>query len=126
MELRQFALYVSRVRVGLGITMMVSPRVAFGPFYGREVTDPAATAITRMMGARDAALGAGAAIAVGERTGAENWISMLAVVDGLDAIVNLASPRIGWRGKLLGVLGAVSCVGHITLAKRLRANLETE
>jgi len=119
MELRQIALYASRVRVGLGIAMMASPKLAFGPIYGREVGEPAADALARMMGAREAVLGAGAAIAVGERKGGENWISMLAVADGVDAVVNFASPRLGWRGKVLGVIAAVSSVAHLVLAKRL-------
>ena len=119
MELRRFALYVSRVRVGMGLVMMASPRVAFGPIYGRGAGEPAAAALARMMGAREAALGAGAAIAVGERRGGANWISMLAVADGMDAVVNLASPRLGWRGKALGVIAALSSVAHLVLAKRL-------
>jgi len=119
MELRQIALYASRVRVGLGIAMMASPKLAFGPIYGREVGEPAADALARMMGAREAVLGAGAAIAVGERKGGENWISMLAVADGVDAVVNFASPRLGWRGKVLGVIAAVSSVAHLVLARRV-------
>ena len=119
MELRKFALYVSRVRVGMGLMMMASPKLAFGPIYGSEVGDPAAAALARMMGARDAVLGAGAAIAVAERNGGANWISMLAVADGMDAVVNLTSPKLGWRGKVLGVVAAVSSVAHLILAKRL-------
>ena len=119
MEIRQIALYVSRVRVGLGVAMMASPKLAFGPIYGREVGEPAADALARMMGAREAVLGAGAAIAVGERRGGENWISMLAVADGLDAVVNFTSPRLGWRGKVLGVIATASSVAHLVLAKRL-------
>ena len=122
MDLRQIALYVSRVRVGLGLTMMASPKLAFGPIYGRGVGEPAADALARMMGAREAVLGAGAAIAVGERTGGANWMSMIAVADGLDALVNLASPRLGWRGKALGIIAATSSVAHLVLAKRLVAS----
>lgn len=119
MELRQFALYVSRVRVGMGLMMMVSPKIAFGPIYGSEAGDPAAAALGRMMGARDAVLGAGAAIAVAERNGGANWISMMAVADGFDAVVNLASPKLGWRGKALGIVAAASSVAHLILAKKL-------
>ena len=119
MELRRFALYVSRVRVGMGLAMMASPKLAFGPVYGREAGEPVAAAFGRMIGAREAVLGAGAAIAVAERQGGENWISMLAVVEGMDAIVNFASPRLGWRGKALGVVAAASSVAHLVLAKRL-------
>lgn len=119
MDLRKFALYVSRTRVGMGLVMMASPRVAFGPIYGREVGEPAAAAIGRMMGAREVALGAGAAIAVGERRGGANWMSMLAVADGLDAVINLSSPRLGWRGRVLGVVAAASAGAHLMLSKQL-------
>ncbi len=119
MDLRKFALYVSRTRVGMGLVMMASPRVAFGPIYGREVSEPAAAAISRMMGAREVALGAGAAIAVGERHGGANWVSMIAVADGLDAVVNLTARRLGWRGRVLGVLAAASSGAHLMLAKQL-------
>ncbi len=119
MDLRKFALYASRTRVGMGLVMMASPRVAFGPIYGRKVSEPAAAAISRMMGAREVALGAGAAIAVGERRGGANWVSMLAVADGLDAVVNLTSRHLGWRGRLLGMLAAASSGAHLMLAKQL-------
>ena len=122
MELRQVAIYVSRVRVGLGISMMAAPKVALGPIYGRGVGEPAASAISRMMGAREAVLGAGAAIAVAERRGGANWLSMIAVADGVDAVVNLTSRRVGWRGKTLGVIGVASAVAHLVLAKQIVAD----
>lgn len=122
MELRQVAIYVSRVRVGLGLTMMVAPKVALGPIYGRGVGEPAAAAISRMMGAREAVLGAGAAIAVAERRGGANWLSMIAVADGVDAVVNLTSRPLGWRGRALGVIGAASSIAHLVLAKQIVAD----
>jgi hypothetical protein len=99
--------------------MMATPRLALGPIYGSATGDPAAAALGRMVGARDAVLGAGAAIAVAERRGGANWVSMLALTDGIDAVVNLASPRLGWRGRALGIVAAVSSVAHLELARRL-------
>jgi hypothetical protein len=78
-----------------------------------------------MMGAREAVLGAGGAIAAGERRGSANWISMIALADGVDAVVNLASRSLGWRGRVLGVAAAVSSVGHLVLAKQLAAEVDT-
>ena len=77
-----------------------------------------------MMGAREAVLGAGAAIAVGERRQSASWVSMIAVADGVDAVVNLASRRLGWRGRVLGVLAAASSVAHLVLAKQLAAEVD--
>ena len=124
MDLRRSALYLSRTRVGVGLVMMAAPRVAFGPLYGPGAGEPAARALGRMMGAREAVLGAGGAIAVGERRGSANWISMIAVADGIDAVVNLASRSLGWRGRLLGVGAAASCVAHLALAKQLAAEVD--
>jgi len=124
MDLRRTALYLSRSRVGLGLAMLASPRLAFGPVYGPGVDAPAGRAVTRMMGAREVALGAGGAIAVGERTGSANWVSMLALADGLDAIVNLTTRGLGWRGRTLGVLAAASSVAHLALAKQLASEVD--
>ncbi len=124
MDLRTGALYASRIRVGMGLIMMGVPRLAFGPVYGAAVGDPGAAAIARMMGAREAALGVGAAIAVGERRGSANWISMIAFADGVDAVVNLTTRRLGWRGRALGIAASISAVSHLMLAKRLAASAD--
>jgi hypothetical protein len=126
MDLRRTALYLSRSRVGLGLVMMAAPQVAFGPIYGPGAGEPAARALARMMGAREAVLGAGGAIAVGERHGSANWLSMIAVADGIDAVVNLGSRSLGWRGRVLGVCAAASSVAHLLLAKQLAASVDTE
>jgi len=126
MDLRRTALYVSRTRVGLGLVMMASPRLAFGPIYGAGAGEPAAQALGRMMGAREAVLGAGGAIAAGARHGSADWLSMIAVADGIDALVNLGSRSLGWRGRVLGVVAAASSVTHLVLAKQLAANVDTD
>ncbi len=48
-----------------------------------------------------------------------NWISMIALADGIDAVVNLTSRRLDWRGRVLGVAAAASSVAHLVLAKQL-------
>jgi hypothetical protein len=124
MDLRRTALYLSRTRVGFGLAMLASPRLAFGAVYGPGVDDTAGRVVTRMMGAREVALGAGGAISVGERRGSADWVSMLALADGLDAVVNLTSRGLGWRGKVLGVVAAASSVTHLALAKRLASEVD--
>jgi len=127
MDLRRLTLYITRTRVGLGLVMLASPRLGFGPLYGADdVTRPGAAAVGRMMGAREVVLGAGAAIAVGERRGSANWVSMIAVADGLDAVVNLTTRRLPWRARVLGVLAAGSSVAHLVLAKRLAAEVDVD
>ena len=124
MDLRQSALYLSRMRVGLGLVMIASPRLAFGPVYGAGAGELAARALGRMMGAREAVLGAGGAIAVSERRASANWISMIAMADGVDAVVNLASRSLGWRGRVLGVIAAASSVAHLVVARQLAAEVD--
>jgi hypothetical protein len=125
MDLRRLALYITRTRVGIGLVMLASPRLGFGPLYGAdEATRPGAAAIGRMLGAREAVLGAGGAIAVGERHGSANWVSMLAVADGLDAVINLTTRGLGWRARALGVVAAGSAVAHLVLAKRVAAEVD--
>lgn len=124
MDLRRLTLYITRSRVGLGLVMMASPRVAFGPIYGADAGVGSAATIARMMGAREAVLGAGAAIAVGERRQSAGWVSMIAVADGVDAVVNLTTRRVGWRARVLGTLAAASSVAHLVLAKRLAAEVD--
>ena len=104
--------------------MIASPRLAFGPIYGSGAGEPAAKALARMMGAREAVLGAGGAIAVGERRGSASWISMIALADGIDAVVNLTARRLNWRGRVLGVAAAASSVAHLALAKQLASEVD--
>jgi hypothetical protein len=124
MELRRLALYLTRTRVGLGLLLLVAPRVAVRRTYGVRRDEATSAALTRMLGAREVALGAGGAIAVGERRGSAGWVSMIALADGLDAVANLTGRRLGWRGRVVGVVAAGSAVGHLVLAKRLAADLD--
>jgi hypothetical protein len=124
MDLRRATLYITRTRVGLGLLMIASPRAALGPVYGRDARAPTARAVVRMLGAREVVLGAGGAIAVGERVGSANWVSMLAVADGIDAVVNLTGRGLGGRARVLGVFAAGSAVGHFLLAKRLASEVD--
>lgn len=125
MDLRRASLYITRTRVGLGLVALASPRAVLRPLYGRDATEGAdVRAVTRMLGARAVALGAGSAIAVGERRGSANWVSMLALADGLDAVVHLTARRLGWRGRALALLAGSSAVGHLLLAKRLAAEVD--
>ncbi len=119
MELRRVALYITRTRVGVGLVILLAPRLTVGALYGTRPDDAGSQAAARMLGAREVALGAGGAIAVGERQQSAGWVSMIAIADGLDAVINLTSPRLGWRGRVIGAVAAASAAGHLALAKRL-------
>lgn len=119
MDNRQRAIYLSRVRVGIGLTLLAAPRTAARAIVGRGAESSAAAAATRMMGGRDAVLGAGAAIALAERDTGHNWLSMTALADGIDAAVLLLTPRLPLRARLTGVLAAALAVAQLAVAKEL-------
>ena len=119
MDNRQRAIYLSRVRVGIGLALLAAPRAAGRALVGRGVESSAATVITRAMGGRDAVLGAGAAIALAERDTGHNWLSMTALADGIDAAVLLLTPRLPLRARLTGVIAAALAVAQLAVAKEL-------
>ncbi|MGZ8763782.1 MAG: hypothetical protein ACXW2Y_10710, partial [Acidimicrobiia bacterium] len=72
-------------------------------------------------GVREAALGAGASIAIGQGRGGGDWVSMLAVSDAGDAVVSLLTPGLPVRARLIGAFAAGSAVVHLKLARDLAA-----
>ncbi|MFM7271936.1 MAG: hypothetical protein ACKO2C_09940 [Actinomycetes bacterium] len=119
MDNRQRAIYVSRVRVGIGLAMLGVPRVSGRVLAGRGADSPAAATVTRMLGGREVALGAGAAIALAERDTGHNWLSMTALVDGIDAAALLLTPRLPLRARVAGVVAAALAVAQLAVAKEL-------
>ncbi|HEY7440510.1 MAG TPA: hypothetical protein VIC35_14025 [Acidimicrobiia bacterium] len=119
MDDRRLAMYIARTRVGFGLALIVAPRAALRPWFGSMVDARIAGPLGRMTGGRDALLGAGTAIALGERNGGANWLSMLALADAVDAAVFLTAPGVRWRGRLLGAFAAASAVTHFQLARRV-------
>jgi hypothetical protein len=120
MDTRRIAVYVGRARVGIGLVMLAAPRTATRPWLG-PLDGAAGAAVTRFLGAREAVLGAGTAIAAGERNGGGSWLSMAAVADGFDAVICLASPGLPRRARVLGALAAGSAVAHLAFARRVAA-----
>jgi hypothetical protein len=114
---RQLAVFLARARVGLGAGLLLgaglSARLTFGS------SNPGARAALRLTGARDLALGLGALTSVKERTQDAEWVSMGALVDGVDAVVLLTTPRLPFRARLVGVTAAVTAVVGLRLSQRL-------
>jgi hypothetical protein len=121
METKQLGAYIARARVGLGLAAMVAPGATFGLVLGRSATNPGARAVGRMLGVRDSVLGAGGSIAIGQRAGGGDWLSMMALCDAVDAVVLLAMPGLPKRARLVGVLAAQSAVVHLYLARQIAA-----
>jgi hypothetical protein len=120
MDTRRIAIYAGRGRVALGLALLAAPRATLRPWVGALGTPGGAT-VARFLGAREAVLGAGAAIAAGERNGGGSWLSMAAVADGIDAAACLVTPGLPRSARLLGVLAAASAAGHLAFARRVAA-----
>jgi hypothetical protein len=121
METRQLGAYLSRGRVGLGVAAMVAPGPTIALAFGRRANNPGARAVGRLLGVRDAVMGAGGSIAVGQRAGGGDWLSMMALVDAFDGIVMLATPGLPRRTRLLGVAAIGSAVAHLLLSREIAA-----
>jgi hypothetical protein len=96
---------VAATRV-LGLDTATAKRVAF---------------LSRMMAARDLAIGAGAVVAASEARGARMWLLAGAVADAADAVVIAAAMR---RGRLRGagpaaVVAVAACAAGLGMAEAL-------
>ena len=58
MDNRQRAIYLSRVRVGIGLAMLGMPRASGRALVGRGADSPAAATVSRMLGGRERLRGA--------------------------------------------------------------------
>jgi hypothetical protein len=121
METRQLGAYISRGRVGIGLAAMVAPGTTLALIAGRGPNSARARVVTRMFGARDSVLGAGGSIAIGQRAGGGDWLSMMALVDAFDGVVMLATPGLPKRARLVGVAAIGSAVVHLYLSRDIAA-----
>jgi len=126
MDTRQLGAYISRGRVGIGLAAMVAPGPTIALMVGRGSNSVGARVVTRMFGARDSVLGAGGSIAIGQRAGGGDWLSMMALVDAFDGIVMLATPGLPKRARLVGVAAIGSAVAHLYLARDIAAQEHAE
>lgn len=121
LDSRRVAVYLARARVGMGLALLVAPRLVGRAWIGDPADSRGARVFGRAMGARDVALGAGAAIALGERSGGGDWLSMGAVVDGVDAVVSVLARGVSWRARVVGLWAAGSAAAHLMVARELAA-----
>jgi hypothetical protein len=78
-------------RVLFGAAYLLAPRRTAGGWIGRPGQTRASTVLTRALGARDLALGAGALLAMqeGDRPQARRWFAAHALADGVDLIATV-------------------------------------
>ncbi|MGZ8752870.1 MAG: hypothetical protein ACXW1S_07800 [Acidimicrobiia bacterium] len=121
LDTERAAVYLARARFGIGLALLAAPGVAARIWAGRACDGRGARLFARTTGVREAALGAGASIAIGQGRGGGDWVSMLAVSDAGDAVVSLLTPGLPVRARLIGAFAAGSAVVHLKLARDLAA-----
>jgi hypothetical protein len=113
-QTRRAALYFARGRslLGLGLTLFPGAGTKIG--VGRSSAP--ASALMRMVGVRDIAIGLGAVAGVREGIQAPEWLGWGAVADGVDALALLLTPGLPKRARLAGVFAAGGAVVGMKLA----------
>ena len=117
-ERKRAAIWMARGRTVLGLAALAAPAPIVGVWTGGESTGPS-RALGRFIGGRDLTLGVGTIIAVESGDGGANWLSVCAVVDGIDAAVSLLQPGLPRLTRLLAVFAAASAVLHVRVAKEI-------
>jgi hypothetical protein len=109
-------------RVGFGLAYLIDPRRAGEGWIGPRARERPATVLTRALGARDLALGAGALLALRRNPrSARPWFAAHAVADASDLAATLAAreglPRQGYTFALgmAAVSTAIALVGATRL-----------
>jgi hypothetical protein len=78
---------LARVALGTGLTL--APRLAGGPWVGRDARRPATQVPIRALGARDLAIGLGTAYAAGQGHGVRPWLWAGILADSVDLAATL-------------------------------------
>ena len=105
--LRVGARAVAALRVAIGVSALVSPRVAARPWVGGSAGAPAGVVLGRAAGIRDVVLGSGALVAARQGPRVERtWVLAGALCDAVDATTTLAQWRRLPSGGGLLVAGA--------------------
>jgi hypothetical protein len=106
-------------RIGIGLLLLLFPRRMARTLWGAEGSSPAVAFFARLVGARDAILGAGALAAIqqegeaGASARVRPWMSYGAVADGVDALATLLAYKHLPKRKRFGLL-AVAAGGAAT------------
>jgi hypothetical protein len=113
-QTRTAALYLSRGRSLLGLALTVLPGTATR--IGVGTSSGPATALMRMVGIRDLAIGLGSVAGVREGIQAPEWLGWGAVADGVDALALLLTPGLPKRARVMGLLAVGGAVAGMKLA----------
>lgn len=120
MDEANLALLLARARIAIGVAAVVAPGLAARALSGRSATgiEPP---LTRMLGARDLALGLGTVIALDRGAPVRGWLEAAALSDTADSVASLLARSRLSRRSFAGTLtlGSASALAGILLARRL-------
>lgn len=108
MDARTLARLHALGRVALGSGLTLAPRRTGAAWLGRDARRAGTQVATQALGARDLAIGAGAAYAAGQGHGARPWILAGVVADAVDLAATLRArddlplPAVAGVGLLAG------------------------
>lgn len=81
-------------RAGIGALMLVAPRLAIAPFFGRRAAQgPGVSALVRTTGVRDLVIGMIAVHTLDHPDVAPRWQRACAAIDAVDGLAVLAARR---------------------------------
>ena len=115
------ALSLARVRVAIGATALIAPRLAARVLGAGRTPRGTTPLLARMLGGRDIALGLGTVIALDRGKPVRGWLEGSALADAVDSVACLLARRElppNVVRATVGLGGAVAIVG-IYLSRRL-------
>jgi len=118
-QARDLALSNARGRMAIGAALVLAPRLAGPMWIGRAADSRAVNVLARGLGARDVALGLGAAVALDRGAPVRGWLEGAALADGVDLVSTLLagdSIPAGKRRAVLLIAGA-SLIACAALAR---------
>ena len=99
-------------RIALGLTALVAPTLAGGLMIGKDGSRGGAKLLSRMVGARDVALGLGTVIALDRGAPVRGWLEASALADGADAAAPPGREHMS-RGTCAGVATVASAAAAV-------------
>ncbi|MGD0084791.1 MAG: hypothetical protein ABSD78_16595 [Acidimicrobiales bacterium] len=120
-QARQVAIGLAATRIAIGVAAWVTPKLVVRPWVGDVVAEDAGGhVLSRALGGRDVALGAGSLIALRHGGPTRGWIEASALADAGDLLATVAAfkslPRLtrwGIFGLTLGAVAAGALVSPV-------------
>ncbi len=119
MEARDLALLNARGRMAIGASLVLVPRLIGTMWIGDGADRPVVKLLARALGARDLALGLGAAVALDRGAPVRGWLEGAALADGMDLFATLLAgdsiPQS--KRRTVALVAGVSLVGCAVVAR---------